>query len=61
KFTDPPLTTISIDVHDLGVQAGKLLVSIIKKPGMHVQSYSTLPALVTRGSCRSLDTPPTAR
>ncbi|MCL2238896.1 MAG: LacI family transcriptional regulator, partial [Defluviitaleaceae bacterium] len=25
KFTDPPLTTISIDVHDLGVQAGKLL------------------------------------
>ncbi|MCL2363440.1 MAG: LacI family transcriptional regulator [Defluviitaleaceae bacterium] len=50
KFTDPPLTTISIDVFDLGTQAGKLLVSKIKKPGFHVQSHSTLPVLVARAS-----------
>jgi len=50
KFTDPPLTTISIDVHDLGVRAGKLLISKIKKPSLHVQSYSTLPVLVERQS-----------
>ena len=50
KFTDPPLTAVSIDLHDLGVQAGKLLVSKIRKPSLHVQSYSTLPVLAERQS-----------
>jgi len=50
KFTEPPLTTISIDVYDLGVQAGKLLVNKIRKPSLHVQSYSTLPVLIVQQS-----------
>ena len=51
KFTDPPLSTVNIDVHDLGVHAAKMLLGIIKQPKLHVQSYSTLPVLVERGSC----------
>ena len=50
KFTDPPLTTVSIDLHDLGVQAGKMLMVKIRKPSLHVQSYSTLPTLIERQS-----------
>jgi len=50
KYTCPPLTTVSIDVYDLGMQAGKLLVSRIKKPGLHMQSFTTLPILVRRQS-----------
>jgi DNA-binding LacI/PurR family transcriptional regulator len=49
-FMNPALTTVSIDVYDMGAQAGKLLVSKIKKPGMHVQSFTTLPLLVKRQS-----------
>ncbi|MDR0999374.1 MAG: LacI family transcriptional regulator [Clostridiales bacterium] len=49
-FMNPALTTVSIDVYDMGVQAGKLLVSKIKKPGMRVQSFTTLPLLVKRQS-----------
>ncbi|MCL2221406.1 MAG: LacI family transcriptional regulator [Oscillospiraceae bacterium] len=48
KYTIPPLTTVSIDVYDLGVQAGKLLLRKIKKPELSIQSYSTLPVLVER-------------
>jgi DNA-binding LacI/PurR family transcriptional regulator len=49
-FMNPQLSTVSIDVYDMGVQAGKLLVSKIKKPSLHVQSFTTLPVLVKRES-----------
>jgi DNA-binding LacI/PurR family transcriptional regulator len=49
-YMNPQLTTLSADVRDLGVQAGKLLVSKIKRPGMRVQSFTTLPVLVKRQS-----------
>ena len=54
RFTEPPLTTISIDLFELGMQAGKLLARKIRNPNLHVQSYSTLPVLVERHSDRSL-------
>ena len=54
KFTDPPLTTVGIDVHNLGVQAGTLLLNKIKKPSLYVQSYSTLPVLEVRASDKVL-------
>jgi DNA-binding LacI/PurR family transcriptional regulator len=49
-YMNPQLTTLSADVRDLGVQAGELLVSKIKRPGMRVQSFTTLPVLVKRQS-----------
>jgi len=53
KFTDPPLTTVNIDVYELGIQAGKLLLSKVSQPSLRVQSYSTLPVLVDRQSVKS--------
>ncbi len=53
-YMNPALTTVSIDVYDMGVQAGKLLINKIKKPGMNVQSFATLPVLVRRQSTAML-------
>jgi DNA-binding LacI/PurR family transcriptional regulator len=50
QLTNPMLTTVSIDMYDIGDQAGKLLVSKIKRPQMQVQIYTTVPHLVVRGS-----------
>ena len=52
QITDPMLTVVNIDVYDLGVQAGKLIINKIKKPNLQVQSYSTLPSLIIRESTR---------
>jgi DNA-binding LacI/PurR family transcriptional regulator len=50
QVTNPMLTTVNIDMYDIGDQAGKLLVNKIKKPQMQVQIYTTVPQLVIRGS-----------
>jgi len=50
QLTIPSLTTVSIDIHELGLSAGKLLVSKIKNPEMQVQTFTTMPRLVTRDS-----------
>lgn len=52
RITDPMLTVVNIDVYDVGVQAGKLILSKIKKPNLQVQSYTTLPTLIVRESTR---------
>lgn len=41
----PAPTVIDIDVYDLGVQAGLMLLRKIKNPSLLVQSYTTLPVL----------------
>lgn len=46
----PMLTVVDIDVYDLGIEAGKTILQIIKKPHMHVQSYITYPAIIQRDS-----------
>ena len=48
----PKLTVVNIDVYDLGVEAGKMAIQIIKKPNMHVQSYITCPTVIERDSIR---------
>ena len=53
QLTNPMLTTVSIDMYDIGLQAGDLLLSKIKIPQMQVQTYSTIPRLVVRGSTKS--------
>lgn len=50
QITWPKLTTVSIDVFEMGLQAGKLLVNKIKKPNLQIQSFTTLPNLVVRES-----------
>ncbi len=49
-ITDPMTTTITIDVHDLGYQAGRLVVEKIQKPEYHFQTYMTIPTLNIRKS-----------
>lgn len=50
RITRPELTTVNIDVYDLGQQAGKLIIKRIKKPNIQIQTYTTLPSLMVRGS-----------
>lgn len=52
QVTSPMMTTVNIDVFDMGVQAGKLILSKIKRPNLQVQSYTTLPNLIVRGSTK---------
>lgn len=46
----PQLTVVNIDVYDIGKQAGKLILSKIKKPNLCVQTYTTVPSLIERES-----------
>jgi len=50
QLTTPALTTVSIDVYEMGLSAGKLLVGKIKKPEMQVQTFTTMPRLIIRES-----------
>ncbi len=50
QIIDPPLTVVDINVRDLGVQAGKFLVQMIKNPNMQVQTYLTISNLIVRKS-----------
>jgi DNA-binding LacI/PurR family transcriptional regulator len=50
KIMEPMITVVNIDVYDMGIQAGKLLLSKIRTPNLHVQSYTTLPNLIVRES-----------
>lgn len=50
--TNPTLTTVDIDVYDLGKQAGESILQILKKPNLKIQSYRTLANLVYNKSTR---------
>jgi len=50
--TNPTLTTVDIDVYDLGKQAGESILQILKKPNLKIQSYRTLANLVYNHSTR---------
>ena len=52
QLMHPQLTVVNIDVYDLGAEAGKTIIQIIKKPHMHVQSYITYPSIIQRDSIR---------
>lgn len=55
QFVEPKLTVVDINVRDLGVQAGKFLVQIIRRPNMQVQTYVTTSNLIVRGSTEKID------
>lgn len=52
RITDPMMTVVNIDVYDVGIQAGKLILNKIKNPNLQVQSYTTLPSLIIRESTK---------
>lgn len=50
QIIEPPLTVVDINVRDMGKQAGKLLLDIIKHPNMQVQTYVTTSNIMERHS-----------
>lgn len=50
QIIEPPLTVVDINVRDMGAQAAKFLVNIIKHPNMQVQTYVTTSNLMERQS-----------
>ena len=48
--TSPPLTTVDIDVRDMGSQAADLLLSVMRHPNKQVQMYITTSNLIERES-----------
>lgn len=52
KITRPRLTTVDIDVYDMGRLSGDLILRKIKKPNLSIQSYTTLVNLVVNGSTK---------
>ncbi len=53
QIIDPPLTVVDINVRDLGIQAGKFLVKIIRQPNMQIQTYLTTSNLLVRTSTKN--------
>ena len=43
---DPLPSFVQIDVHDLGRTAGAMMLRVLKRPELLVQTYATLPQLV---------------
>lgn len=43
---DPVLTVIDIDVYDMGVQAGCMMIRKLENPNLLIQSFTTLPAVI---------------
>ena len=50
RMIDPPLTVVDINVRDMGSQAGKFLVDMIRNPNMQVQTYVTTSNILERRS-----------
>lgn len=50
KLLEPNLTVVNIDVYDLGYEAGKNILKIVRKPNVHIQSYITYPSIIQRES-----------
>ena len=43
---DPSLTVIDINVYDMGIQAGNMMIRKLEHPELLIQSYTTLPKLI---------------
>lgn len=54
KIFNTKMTVVNIDMFDMGLQAGNLILSKLKKPNLHFQSYRTLPELIVRESTENI-------
>lgn len=52
RILEPKLSVVNIDVYDMGMQAGKLILNKMKKPNLQIQFYCTLPSITGRGSTK---------
>ncbi len=52
RILEPKLSVVNIDVYDMGMQAGKLILNKMKKPNLQIQFYCTLPSITERGSTK---------
>lgn len=50
QIIEPQLTVVDINVRDMGIQAGKMLLDIVRHPNMQVQTYITTSNLLERKS-----------
>lgn len=50
QIIEPQLTVVDINVRDMGSQAGKFLVDIIRHPNMQIQTYVTISNIIERRS-----------
>ena len=49
-LTDPSITAVEVDMHDMGVNAARFVLQRIRKPNMQTQSYCTSPCILERES-----------
>lgn len=49
-LTDPMITAVEVDMHDMGVNAARLILQRIRKPNLQTQSYCTSPCILERES-----------
>ena len=50
QIVEPQLTVVDINAREMGKQAGKFLIDIIRHPNMQVQTYVTISNLMERRS-----------
>ncbi len=49
-LTDPAITAVEVDMHDMGVNAARFVLQRIRKPNLQTQSYCTSPCILERES-----------
>ena len=49
-LTDPPITAVEVDMHDMGVNAARFVLQRIRKPNLQTQSFCTAPCILERES-----------
>lgn len=49
-LTDPAITAVEVDMHDMGLNAARFVLQRIRKPNLQTQSYCTAPSILERES-----------
>lgn len=49
-LTDPTITAVEVDMHDMGVNAARFVLQRIRKPNLQTQTYCTAPSILERES-----------
>lgn len=49
-LTDPAITAVEVDMHEMGINAARFVVQRIRKPNLQTQSYCTSPCILERES-----------
>lgn len=55
QLTTPKMSVVNIDMFALGEQAASFLIKKVKNPSLLVQSYTTLPSIIVRGTTVAIE------